>query len=327
MPTTCNIVFTGEALAWYAGVPLKDYFLSADAAYTVATRAPQIVREKFGLERGPSLMGFSYGSLLALGADVEFMDNGNPMIHPCLGRLEDFLVWEDRHPFDHPLARHLIGVWREVNARLDGVKVALPFGNEAPFTAAVLLRGPDFLIDIEEQTALAHAFLDRLTDNWLAVHRAYCGLLGEPAVGHPIWLADDFSGFLKPGLYREFVLPTYARIFRETEAASRALHSELLHPEHLPLLGEVGLNYFDPNVDQYLTVDDMRECLPRGIDWNWRIITSHVNHHTPAELIAEYEEGVRGGAPSIMVDVMPEVPEENIRAIIEVGKRYAGVQG
>jgi uroporphyrinogen-III decarboxylase len=322
MPTTCNIVFTGEALAWYAGVPLKDYFLSAEGAYEVASRSPQIVREKFGLERAAGLMGFSYGSLLALGADVEFMDNGNPMIHPCLDRLEDFRTWKERPPFDHPLAQHLIGIWREVNARLDGVNVGLPFGNEAPFTAAVLLRGQDFLIDVVEQPELARAFLERLTDNWLAVHRAICELNGRVASGTGIGLADDFSGFLKPGPFRAFVLPTYARIFRETKATRRSLHSELLHPEHLPLLGEVGLNYFDPNVDQYLTVDDMREGLPPGTDWNWRIITSHMNHHTPAELVAEYEEGVRGGAPSIVVDIMPEVPEENIHAIIEVGKLY-----
>lgn len=322
MPTTCNIVFTGEALAWYAGVPLKDYFLSAEGAYEVASRSPQIVREKFGLERAAGLMGFSYGSLLALGADVEFMDNGNPMIHPCLDRLEDFRTWKERPPFDHPLAQHLIGIWREVNARLDGVNVGLPFGNEAPFTAAVLLRGQDFLIDVVEQPELARAFLERLTDNWLAVHRAVCELNGRVASGTGIGLADDFSGFLKPGPFRAFVLPTYARIFRETKATRRSLHSELLHPEHLPLLGEVGLNYFDPNVDQYLTVDDMREGLPPGTDWNWRIITSHMNHHTPAELVAEYEEGVRGGAPSIVVDIMPEVPEENIHAIIEVGKLY-----
>ncbi|MHB9106631.1 MAG: uroporphyrinogen decarboxylase family protein [Armatimonadota bacterium] len=321
MATTCNIVFTGEALAWYAGVPLKEYFLEAEAAYEVVTRAPGIVRERFGVEVAPSLMGFSYGSLLALGAEVEFLDNGNPMVHPCLERLEDFRKWEERHPFDHPLAQHLIGVWREVNAR--GVKVGLPFGNEAPFTAAVLLRGPDFLLDIEDQPELAKAFLDRLTDNWLAVRRAQCELMGE-VPGPAVWLADDFSGFLKPGPFREFVLPTYARIYAEMGATYRALHSELLHPEHLPLLGEVGLNYFDPNVDQYLTVDDMRERLPAGTDWNWRIIASHMNHHTPAELVAEYEEGVRGGAPSIMADVMPEVPDENVLAVKEIGERYSG---
>ncbi|MHB0937598.1 MAG: uroporphyrinogen decarboxylase family protein [Armatimonadota bacterium] len=321
MATTCNIVFTGEALAWYAGVPLKEYFLNAEAAHEVVTRAPGIVRERFGLEVAPSLMGFSYGSLLALGAEVEFLDNGNPMIHPCLERLEDFRQWEERHPFDHPLAQHLIGVWRAVTAR--GVKVGLPFGNEAPFTAAVLLRGPDFLIDVVEQPELAKAFLDRLTDNWLAVRNACYALAGETPSGESVWLADDFSGFLKPGPFREFVLPTYARIYEETSAIYRALHSELLHPEHLPLLGEVGLNYFDPNVDQYLTVDDMRERLPKGMDWNWRIIASHMNHHTPEELVAEYEEGVRGGAPSIMADVMPEVPDENVLAVKEIGARYS----
>lgn len=325
MPTICNIVFTGEAYAWYAGVPLKEYFLNAEAACEVITRAPGVVKDRFGLDVQAGLMGFSYGSLLALGAEVEFIDNGNPMVHACLDRLEDFLAWEPRHPFDNPLAQYLIDVWREVNARLDGMTVGLSFGNEAPFTAAVLLRRADFLIDCLEQPDLAKAFLNLLTDNWLAVHRAVCELHGTPCSGTPLWLADDFSGFLPPDQYREFVLPGYRRIYGETGATYRSLHSELLRPEHLPLLGEVGLNFFDPNVDQYLTVDDVRENLPAGTDWNWRVIASHMNFHSPEEVVAEYEEGVRGSAPSIMVDVMPEVPDENIRAIIKAGRKYEHV--
>jgi len=321
MPTTCQIVISGEARAWYAGVPLGEYFLNAEAAYEVAVRSQEMVRERFGLEIGPALMGFSYGGQLCLGADVEFLDNGNPMIHPCLDRLEDFRAWESRHPFDHPLMRQFVEIWREVDGRLGGGKVELSFGNEAPFTAALLLRGPEFLIDIEEKPRLAREFLDFLTGHWLTCHRACCDLKGTPFTRSSIWLADDFSGFLRPEAFRELILPSYRRIYAATQASYRVLHSELLRPEHLPLLGG-EVDYLDPHVDQYLTVDDMREGLPAGMDWEWRIITSHLNINTPAELRAEYEEGVRGGAPNIKAVVMPEAPDENVRAIIEVGKRY-----
>jgi len=322
MPTTCQLVISGEARAWYADVPLREYFLDMEAAYEVAVRSQEVVRDRFGLEIGPALMGFSYGGQLCLGAEVEFLENGNPMIHPCLDRLEDFRAWEPRHPFDHPLMRQFVEIWREVDGRLGGGKVELSFGNEAPFTAALLLRGPEFLIDLEETPALAREFLDFLTEHWLICHRACCDLMGKPFIGASVWLADDFSGFLRPQAFRELILPSYRRIYETTQASYRVLHSELLRPEHLPLLAGV-VDYFDPHVDQYLTVDDMRAGLPAGMDWEWRIITSHLNICSPAELRAEYEEGVRGGAPRIKAVVMPEVPDENVLAVKEIGERHS----
>jgi hypothetical protein len=268
------------------------------------------------------LMGLSYHSLLPVGAHIDFLENGNPTVHPCLSRLEDFLDWGEYRPFDNPLIQHLLAVWREVDARLGGEKLGFPYGNEAPFTAAVLLRGEAFFVDVLEQPELATAFLNRLTGNWLAAHFALREMAGTSPRGGFVWLGDDFSGLLSPALFREFVLPTYRRIMAETQASRWVLHSELLRPEHLPLLDGLGLSCFDPHVDQYLTPGDITRCLPAGITWEWRVISSHLLTHTPAELVAEYEEGVHAGASMIQVAVMPEVPEENVRAIIEVGKKY-----
>jgi uroporphyrinogen-III decarboxylase len=322
MSVRCDLGFSGEALAEYAGVGLKDYILDADAAYTVATEAPRIVAERFGIAIGPSLMGLSYHSLLPCGAEIDFMDNGNPTVHPCLTRLEDFQRWGEFRPFDHPTIRHLLAVWRTVDKRLGGGKLGFSYGNEAPFTAAVLLRGETFFEDILEQPALARAFLDRLTDHWLIAFRAVRKLAGAEPTGGFVWLGDDFSGLLSPAQFREFVLPTYRRIFTETRAVRRVLHAELLRPDHLPLLDGLELTVFDPHVDQYLTPDDLKTRLPAGIQWYWRVITSHLITHSPEELIAEYEEGVSAGPTAMQVAVMPGVPDANILAIKQVGEKY-----
>lgn len=321
MSVRCQIAFSGEALACYAGVPLREYFLDADAAYAVATRAPEVVRERFGIAIGPVLMGMSYHSLLPVGARVEFMENGNPMLHPCLARLADFQRWGEFRPFDSPLTRHLLEVWRQVDSRLGGGKVAFSYGNEAPFTAAILLRGEAFFTDILEEPELAMAFLDRLTDHWLIAHAAYRELLGAAATGGMVWLGDDFSGLLSPPLFAEFVLPTYRRIYATVQPRRKVLHSELLRPAHLPLLAELQLDCFDPHVDQFIAPDDIPRLLP-GVPWLWRIISSHLVTHSPAELVAEYEEGVHAGATDIQAVVMPNVPDDNIRTIQALGEQY-----
>lgn len=321
--TRLALVFSGEARAWYAGVDVRDYMLDADAAYEVAVRSQEVIRERFGLEVGPALMGNSYGSLFALGAELCFADGGTPNVRLCLRRLEDFRQWGEYRPFDDPTAQRILSVWRRVRERL-AVEIGLPFGNEAPFTAAVLVRGAEFFVDILDQPGLASELLERLTDNWIACHAAVTAAQGQEAEGADVGLADDFSGMIRPGQYRQFVLPTYRRIFDELKARRRSLHSELLRPEHLPLLGEVGIDHFDPHVDQYLTPQDIEAHLPAGIEWDWRVVTSHMNINAPQQLVAEYEEGVRAGAKRIKVCVMPEVPDENVRAILDVGRKYGG---
>jgi len=324
---TCDLVFSGEARAWYAGVPLKDYILKAEAAYEVAVRSRDTIRQRFAVDIGLALMGFSYGSLLSLGVSVRFLDDGTPCIRPCLDQLEDFLRWGEYRPFDNDLAQRLISVWRAVNERLGEVSVGLPFGNEAPFTAAVLLRGERMCSDLIDRPALAKAFLARLTNNWLLCHRAVAELQGRPVAATPIGLADDFAGMVSPRQFHDFVLPTYRRIFEETRATERHLHSELLRPGHLPALGELGLDSFDPHVDQYLTPEDLKRHLPGNTPWQWRVVTSHMVINTPEEVVGEYERGVRHGAKYIRVVVMPGVPEENIRAVIEVGEKHGVVTG
>ncbi len=326
MGTKLSLVFSGEARAWYAGVSVRDYMLDADAAHHVAVRSQEVIRDRFGLEVGPALMGNSYGSLFGVGAELHFADDGTPNVRPCLAHLDDFRRWGEYRPFDNPTAQRILHVWRSVKERL-GVDPGLPFSNEAPFTAAALLRGADLYTDVVDQPGLVTEFLDRLTDNWIACHRATADLTGGKAEGVPVHLADDFSGMIGPEQFRRFVLPTYSRIFHELRAASRGLHSELLRPGHLPLLGEVGIDSFDPHVDQYLTPEDIKEHLPPGTQWGWRVVTSHMNICTPDQVVAEYEEGVLAGAPAIQVCVMPHVPDANIHAILDVGRKHAPAGG
>jgi hypothetical protein len=288
-------------------------------------RSQEVVRQKFGLEIGPALMGNSYGSLFGVGAELYFVDGGTPNVLPCVAELEEFQRWGEYRPFENPTARRILHMWRTAQDRL-GVKLGIPFGNEAPFTAAVLLRGQEFYVDVMERPALAEAFLQRLTDNWLTCRWALAELSGDRPESVPVGLADDFSGLLGPEQYRRFVLPVYARIFEQTKATRRSLHSELLRPEHLPLLAEVGIDHFDPHVDQYLTAADLRDRLPASTEWTWRVVTSHMNICGAEQVMAEYEEGVRAGAPAIKVVIMPEVPEENIHAILEVGRKHAPEQ-
>jgi hypothetical protein len=53
------------------------------------------------------------------------------------------------------------------------------------------------------------------------------------------------------------------------------------------------------------------------------VITSHTLVYSPEQLVEEFEEGVRDGATVIQVDIMPDVPDESIHALMRAAERHA----
>jgi hypothetical protein len=180
-------------------------------------------------------------------------------------------------------------------------------------------------MDVYDSPGFAHRLLARLTDLFIATERAKRRILGRPISGGGAGFADDFAGLLPPAQYREFVVPYYNRIYESLAAEHRSLHSELLRPEHLPILSEFRLDHFDPHTDQYLTVSDMVERMPEGIGWNWRILSSHMVTGTPESLTREFEEAAADGADDFHVYISAPVDADNVRAIAEVARRHGDV--
>jgi hypothetical protein len=318
-----NIIFGYDAYAWYAGRSLRDYYLDKQAAWGINRLARARIAETFGWQVGVKMPYLAYASLTALGAAIAYPPDGQPMVASPIIRSPADL---DALPPLGDITKvgavaHLIDMWRYLSEQ-EGETVPLSFGNEAPVTAAVLLRGTDFLTDAYENPAFAHRLLARLTELFILTARTYRQLTGQPPAGGEVGMADDFAGLLSPAHYRTFVIPYYNRIYEEMGAQRRSLHSELLRPEHLPLLAEFKLDHFDPHVDQYLSVRDMVEKMPRGIGWNWRILSANVVTGKPEGLVREFEEAVDEGASDFHVAISAPVRAENVRAVAEVGKAH-----
>jgi len=318
-----DIIFGYDAYAWYAKRGLRDYYLDKRAAWDINRLARARIAETFRWQVGVKMPYLAYASLTALGAAIAYPPDGQPMVASPIIRAPADL---DVLPRVEDVTRvgaiaHLIDMWRYLSEQ-EGETVPLSLGNEAPVTAAVLLRGTDFLTDVHEDPAFAHRLLEQLTELFIVTARATRRLTGRPPTGGEVGMADDFAGLLSPGHYRTFVVPYYNRIYEALGAQSRSLHSELLRPEHLPLLTEFKLNHFDPHVDQYLSVRDMVEKVPAGIGWNWRILSANVVTGKPAGLVREFEEAVEQGAGDFHVAISAPVKAENVRAVAEVAQAH-----
>jgi len=321
-----SIIFGYDAYAWYAQRSLRDYYLDRRAAWEINRIARQRIGEAFGWEVGVKMPYLAYASLTALGAEITYPIDGQPMIvQPIVNSAAD--VEALAHVQEIATAGaipHLIDMWKYLCDR-EGKPLPLSMGNEGPVTAAVLVRGSDFLMDVHDNRELAHRLLRGLSDLFIVTARALRRLGGRPESGGGIGMADDFAGLLSPPLYREFVVPYYNHIYGSLAAEARSLHSELLRPGHLPMLADFRLNHFDPHTDQYLTVRDMVEKLPEGIGWNWRILTYNVVTGTPESLTREFEQAVADGANNFHVAISAPVNAENVRAVAQVASRHGAL--
>ena len=66
-------------------------------------------------------------------------------------------------------------------------------------------------------------------------------------------IADDVAAMIPASLWPELVIPYWSRLFSALTDGKVSAHCEGLHPEQLPLLEELGLEFYDPSISPALT--------------------------------------------------------------------------
>ncbi|NPV46149.1 MAG: hypothetical protein HPY69_04265 [Armatimonadetes bacterium] len=317
-----------EVYAEYCGVTMRQYHTDPAAQMEVQLRGPEIFHERYGLPL-PRVRAIAPDFTTYLTASVFGLE---------------FEVFEDQVPAPrgHPIASieaavalavpddlSTVGYYPQALAFYEymrthapqGVQVGFPGGSQAPLTTAVLLRGEGFLIDILDQPELSHRFLSVLAQSAIRQREFAAKVTDSPVPGAGLGFTDDYGGLLGPSLYFEFDVQYMLRIARHFGAANLSLHSELLRRPHLAILQEHGFGYIDVGTDPYLTITDCREVL--HTEFLVQMKTSEeMLLSTPDAIRRRYREMVAEGAPSMLVELCRGVPEENVRAFIEVAREY-----
>jgi uroporphyrinogen decarboxylase len=173
---------------------------------------------------------------------------------------------DDLRPFLLPPA------WDREKARLRKLGIPSPVyrGQRGPVTFACSIYGPENLIFlILDRPDLAARFRDVLIRAILERARvldAERGWRTAAEADHGWWWADDNSCLLNKEMYDFFARPILQAVFDRycpSPQDSRYQHSDSDMAQHLPTLGELGLNAcnFGPN----LTVAQIRRHLPRAV--------------------------------------------------------------
>ena len=313
-----------------AGIPLRDVFWDAAAIVDAYRRlqgdllSPRLREALAPYLRQPALAALSYGHVAALGCALDTPQDGEPRPRPCLAGPDGAAALRDPPDFlQTPLIRERLRVAAEVE-RLwgGGIRVSPAAGWEGPLTTAVLMAGADFLTWPIERPAAAHALLRFVTESAARYAQAYRTFLGEPWPMRSAGICDDFAGLLSPALFDDFVLPYWDLFYTLVGAERRSLHSELLRAGHLSLLPHVGIEYFDPGADQYLTPELLREHCP--VPFQLRILDWHLRDNTPAALQAMYCRFASFEPAAIQFGIERVSEEEKYLAILDVARELAG---
>ena len=252
-------------MAEKAGVSLKSLHFDLEAMIKTAEAVKPLAAELGVPAPDPHIAGFGYPHVAALGAPVEFPEDGEPNVFPIIKTPAD--IDNLKEPDDYlaaPLIQTRLSLVAELgrrNKNWASQRIGHPM--EGPVTTAVLLMGDDFLMLPYDDPKRAHRLLEFCTESALhyiqALHRHFNG--DVPMAPGPGGIPDDFAGMLPPDMFDEFVIHYWDSFYTGMQSTSRGLHSELLREAHLPFLKSAKIDRFDPGADQYLTPELLsRKC-------------------------------------------------------------------
>ena len=324
---TWSLGVSPEVLTEYAGTSLRAYYTDARTMLCTQLESARRFRELYGVEVvSPHVATPAYVGVAALGGEVIFPEDDSPMV-ANQGRVlpTDASVARLRVPTpdDSPLLQRQLDMRHFFEAET-GRRPCIGAGQEGPITSAVLLRGERFLMDLLEAPHLTHHLLDVVTETYIAFVRYVRAINSDAASG--VGLADDFAGLIAPSMWPEFVVPYWQRLFEALGPGRRVVHSELLRRGHLRYLAELGVDHFDPGVDQYLTAGEIAEEIAIPFtEYIWPVRDLLLG--TPESIRRQYSEYVEVGVAHVDADVSCRgIPQENIRAFIAVAREYESMR-
>lgn len=242
-------------------------------------------------------------------------------------------------PWHKPLTdEHLADIRRKARELYETTDFAImaAFGANLLEWGQYLCRNDQFLVDLIENPVKIEAMLDRLTEMHLAnLEKFLDAIEGYVQI---VQMGDDLGTqhgpVISPGMYRRFFKPRHKRIYERVRR--RGLHL-FLHccggvAELLPDLIEAGVEIINPVQTSARGMDPERLKQEFGKDltfWGGGCDTQRV---LPGATEAEIDDHVRrrietfapgGGFVFTQVhNILPNVPPQNIVAMVEAAKTY-----
>ncbi len=321
-----SVAVPPEVYAEYCGVTMREYHADPAAQMHVQLDGSRILHDKYGLPLRravrPDFTTYLQTSVFGLRFEVFEDQIPAPTGHPIAGI-------EEAAALDVPKDMAAAGYFPQALAFYEYMKTHAPddatvgfgSGGQAPWTAAVLLRGDGIFLDVVDRPDLAHRFLEVITEAAIRQRELSAEVTGDDPRSGAIGFSDDYGGLLGPEHFLEFDVRYMLRQAEHFGATAKTTHAELLQRPHLRILQDHGWTFIDVGTDPHVTVRDCVEVL--DIPFLVQMKSSQeLLLPTPDEIRATYRRMVADGAQRMMVELCRGVPERKVRAFIDVAREY-----
>ena len=196
---------------------------------------------------------------------------------------------------------------------------------KGPFSLASFLRGIDgFLEDLLSDPRRARDFLRLATENQVAYAEAIVKAGGIPFIGDPV----ASGSLVRPEMFREFALPYLAQLVRSVhqQGVKAGLH---ICGESKSILRDMVATGVD-----FLSIDEMDLGQARCEVGDNAVLMGNVStglllEGKPDQVAAAATECLERGGPRLILssscDVPADAPKENVKALVEAGRKWQAV--
>ena len=268
-----------NALLQLTGIPIKEFNLNPAAGIEVYRKGRLLLRDLAGPEvalPGLATPPVSYGHIHALGAELIFPEDGEVNHSTLCNTLEEG-VEILKKPVDYAkvgMFPFYLDYREKMKAAFPNENVHLSMGYEGPITTAYTLRRDDFFYDPHDNPELTKEFLRLIIVSLLDYCRFWAKVNGRPEIEpESAGMCDDIASMISPAMWPDFVIPYVNQFFEGRTTGMRNAHIEDLRPEHLHLLEDIGLVYFDPSISPKISPKDLNaNC---RVPFGWRLGSFH----------------------------------------------------
>lgn len=300
----------------HAGITYNQLHFDADAIVYAYEKIKEVALRLSITPPIPHLAGFAYSHVASLGCEIIFPENSEPKPLPLLKNTLDIdNLHEPQDYLASPVIKKKLASLEKLLEKVPNTWKSIGHLYEGPITTAMLLMGESFLTLPYDDPKKAHKLLRFCAKSALNYAYAIREKLNIPIDPGTVGIPDDFAGMLPPFLFEEFVLPYWEVLYSGMKATERHLHSELLRPDHLPLLKKTKIDLYDPGADQYVTPEILRDYCPCRFTLlikEWEIDTLCIE-----ELVSLYEKYASVKPESINFWLSFPEHEEKISVLLE----------
>lgn len=218
------------------GVKLDEYFHNPKVTFETQLEVYEQLAQcgSFAPDPGP------VAECGSLGGIVQFDQHGFISIKKSgISTLEQALALKPGDPYGDNYMRIALESLEYMRDHAPkGYKVNPPICM-APFTICAQLRGvSEFCMDTVLNPALVQALLDVAVETCIGYIKASEKILGAPL--HHVLMSDDLSSFLNVDGFKQWVMPTYQRIFKQFPQTQFWLHNDAKARHLIALIAEAG---------------------------------------------------------------------------------------